>query len=309
MGSAFPRSLLPLLGTDLDAACLDCVPRYGLARRPGFRTRLAHRVPMESATRARDPRGITTGLGLTVVHVGALAIFLPHVFSWSAVAVLFVLYYLTGALGITLGYHRILTHRSLKVPKALEYIFTTLGALALQGGPIEWISTHRAHHAHTDREGDPHSVEHGLRWAHMQWLYKRNDARLSLAGGGVLDIALPVPYQHTGVEFVIENAGAPADVAANGGVAPGAIQRTRNTVAIEVAGDGARALTGGEFTEYPAHDDGFGFVDLPLAAHRFAIGIETLHHVIAVAQAASRLAFLDPAAQTAVGLGGKILEE
>jgi len=137
--------------------------------------------PVAPAGHAREPHGLTTGIGLTVVHVGALAIFLPHMFSWSALAVMFVLYYLTGALGITLGYHRILTHRSLKVPKALEYIFTTLGALALQGGPIEWISTHRAHHAHTDREGDPHSVEHGLRWAHMQWLYKRNDARLSLA--------------------------------------------------------------------------------------------------------------------------------
>ncbi len=51
------------------------------------------------------------------------------------------------------------------------------GTLALQGGPIEWIATHRVHHAKTDREGDPHNVHRGLRWAHIEWLYRSNDAR------------------------------------------------------------------------------------------------------------------------------------
>ncbi|GAC1543669.1 MAG: fatty acid desaturase [Candidatus Velthaea sp.] len=127
----------------------------------------------------RDPYALRTGIGLAAVHVGALAVLIPNTFSWSGVAVALVLYYLTGAFGITLGFHRLLTHRSLKVAKPVEYLCAILGTLALQGGPIEWIATHRAHHAHTDREGDPHDVNRGLRWAHMQWLYRHNDARLS----------------------------------------------------------------------------------------------------------------------------------
>ena len=53
--------------------------------------------------------------------------------------------------------------------------------LALQGGPIDWIATHRAHHAHTDKEGDPHDIHRGLLWSHFEWLYKPNDAMLSPA--------------------------------------------------------------------------------------------------------------------------------
>jgi stearoyl-CoA desaturase (delta-9 desaturase) len=136
---------------------------------------------MQVASHARDPYAVRTGIGLAAVHVGALAVFLPNMLSWSAIVVALVLYYLTGAFGITLGFHRLLTHRSLKLVKPLEYAVAILGTLALQGGPIEWIATHRAHHAHTDREGDPHDVNRGLRWAHMQWLYRYNDARLSKA--------------------------------------------------------------------------------------------------------------------------------
>jgi stearoyl-CoA desaturase (delta-9 desaturase) len=94
---------------------------------------------------------------------------------------LVVLYYATGALGICLGYHRLLTHRSLKVAKPVEWLTTILGVLALQGGPIEWIATHRAHHAHSDRDGDPHDIHKGLIWSHMEWIYRRNDAMLSPA--------------------------------------------------------------------------------------------------------------------------------
>lgn len=136
---------------------------------------------MQVVSPRRDPYATRTGIGLAAVHVGALAVFIPNTFSWSAVIVAVALYYVTGGLGITLGFHRLLTHRSLKLVKPLEYAVAILGTLALQGGPIEWIATHRAHHAHTDREGDPHDVNRGLRWAHMQWLYRYNDARLSKA--------------------------------------------------------------------------------------------------------------------------------
>jgi fatty-acid desaturase len=137
---------------------------------------------MKSSTaRPFDPRGLTTGIGLGVVHLGALCAFIPGTFSWSAVAVMVVLYYITGAWGITLGFHRTLTHRSLRVNRFLEPVIAVIGVLALQGGPIEWIATHRAHHANTDREGDPHDIHRGAWWSHVAWLYRHNDARLSKA--------------------------------------------------------------------------------------------------------------------------------
>ena len=129
--------------------------------------------------RPADPRGLATGIGLGVVHLGALCAFIPGTFSWSGVVVMLVLYYITGAWGITLGFHRTLTHRSLRVRRGLEPVLAILGTLALQGGPIEWVSTHRAHHAHTDREGDPHDIHRGAWWSHMAWLYRHNEARLS----------------------------------------------------------------------------------------------------------------------------------
>jgi stearoyl-CoA desaturase (delta-9 desaturase) len=89
------------------------------------------------------------------------------------------LYLLTG-FGITIGYHRLLTHRSLATYKPLEYAFAAAGALALQGSPMDWVADHRKHHAHTDQEGDPHSPHTGdgpltgLWHAHVGWLWKTN---------------------------------------------------------------------------------------------------------------------------------------
>jgi stearoyl-CoA desaturase (delta-9 desaturase) len=122
-----------------------------------------------------------TAVGLLVLHLGALAALVPLFFNWWAVAVGVGLYYLTGGIGVSLGFHRILTHRSLRCPRWLEYALAVCGTLAMQAGPIAWVSTHRAHHAHTDREGDPHDVHRGLTWAHLTWLYRENAARPELA--------------------------------------------------------------------------------------------------------------------------------
>jgi stearoyl-CoA desaturase (Delta-9 desaturase) len=89
--------------------------------------------------------------------------------------------YLLTAVGITVGYHRLLTHRSFQTSKPLEYTFAVLGSMAVQGPVISWVADHRKHHAHTDEEGDPHSphVGHdggvrgvlaGLWHAHSGWL-------------------------------------------------------------------------------------------------------------------------------------------
>lgn len=89
--------------------------------------------------------------------------------------------YLATAIGITVGFHRLLTHRSFQTSKPLEYAFAVLGSMAVQGPVISWVADHRKHHAHTDSEGDPHSphvgnrtgmrgVAAGLWHAHAGWL-------------------------------------------------------------------------------------------------------------------------------------------
>jgi len=104
-----------------------------------------------------------------------LALLAPWCFSWSALGIMIFFHWLLGSIGICLGYHRLLTHRSLHVPKWLEYAIATVGAIAMQGGPIFWVATHRLHHAHTeDRDKDPYSSQRGFWWSHMLWvLYPR----------------------------------------------------------------------------------------------------------------------------------------
>ncbi len=109
-------------------------------------------------------------LWIAGLHVGALAAFLPALFTWSAAAVCLSLYWLTAGLGICLTYHRLLTHRSFALrPRWLEYLFTAIGCCASEGGAIGWVADHRKHHAHADEEQDVHSPGHGLAWAHMLW--------------------------------------------------------------------------------------------------------------------------------------------
>ncbi len=89
-------------------------------------------------------------------------------FSWSGLGICLALYLATG-FGITMGYHRLLTHRSFQTPRFVEYILTALGTLANQGGPLQWVAVHRIHHQHSDAEGDPHSPRDGVWWAHLLW--------------------------------------------------------------------------------------------------------------------------------------------
>jgi stearoyl-CoA desaturase (delta-9 desaturase) len=105
---------------------------------------------------------------LTVLHVGALAA--PLTFSWPGLATLLVLGWMTGSLGICLGFHRLFTHRSFAVVRPLRWSIAILGSLAGQGSLIDWVADHRKHHALSDREGDPHSPRDGGWWSHMLWL-------------------------------------------------------------------------------------------------------------------------------------------
>jgi|HubBroStandDraft_2_1064218.scaffolds.fasta_scaffold34554_2 fatty-acid desaturase len=121
-----------------------------------------------------DDRTFKAGLNWTTTsfmllfHVGAIAAL--FFFSWKALAIAVVLYWVAGSLGIGMGYHRLLTHRGYKTPRWMEYFLTVCGTLALEGGPIAWVATHRMHHQNTDKEGDPHSPQDGGIWAHMGWI-------------------------------------------------------------------------------------------------------------------------------------------
>ena len=105
---------------------------------------------------------------MAVLHAGAIAAL--FFFSWKILAATIVIYWMTTGLGISMGYHRLHTHRSYKVPVGLEYFFAVCGALTLEGGPISWVATHRIHHQNSDLPGDPHSPNEGAWWAHAGWL-------------------------------------------------------------------------------------------------------------------------------------------
>lgn len=104
------------------------------------------------------------------VHL--LALLAVGCFSWPAVGITLMLHWLFGSIGICLGYHRLLSHRSFQVPQWLEYAIALIGALALQGGPIFWVAGHRLHHAYTEDETkDPYSARKGFWWSHMLWIF------------------------------------------------------------------------------------------------------------------------------------------
>ena len=109
-----------------------------------------------------------TAFFMVLFHAGAVAA-LFH-FTWTNFLVAVVLHWLAVGFGISLGYHRLHTHRGYKTSKAFEYFLALCGTLTLEGGPIFWVATHRVHHQHSDKDGDPHSPRDGGFWAHMGWI-------------------------------------------------------------------------------------------------------------------------------------------
>ncbi len=108
---------------------------------------------------------------MAFLHAGALLAFLPANFSWPAIGLALVLHWVTGGLGITLGWHRLVTHRSFQAPKWLEYFLVFCGTLSMQGGPIWWVGLHRHHHLHSDQNNDHHDSGKGFWWSHMGWMF------------------------------------------------------------------------------------------------------------------------------------------
>jgi sn-1 stearoyl-lipid 9-desaturase len=106
-------------------------------------------------------------VGIGAMHLGCLLA--PFTFTWSGLGLMLALWFICGTIGITLCYHRLLTHRSFQTPKIVEYLLTVIGTLNWQGGPVRWVGTHRLHHRDSDQAGDPHSPEHGFTWSHVLW--------------------------------------------------------------------------------------------------------------------------------------------
>jgi stearoyl-CoA desaturase (Delta-9 desaturase) len=128
-------------------------------------------------------------VNLTAVFLPPVAIAVSIPLLWgdlvdaTALLIAVTLYLVTG-FGITIGYHRLLTHRSFATYRLVERALTIAGALAVQGSPLDWVADHRKHHAHTDEEGDPHSPHvgygagvagalRGLWHAHVEWLWTK----------------------------------------------------------------------------------------------------------------------------------------
>ena len=108
------------------------------------------------------------------IHLMVLAA--PFTFSWSAVAVMAFLWWVSGSVGIGFTYHRMLTHRGFKAPKWLEYLGTVCGMLMSEGGAITWVAMHRIHHAQSDKAGqDLHTPKDGFWWSHVGWILCKLD--------------------------------------------------------------------------------------------------------------------------------------
>src|SRR3984885_11936827 len=105
---------------------------------------------------------------IAAFHLGAVAALFT--FHWSSVFLFLVMWLLGQNVGISISYHRQLTHRGFTTPKWLEYVMAICGTMSLQGSPAYWVAVHRMHHQYTDKPGDPHSPRDGKWWSHMGWI-------------------------------------------------------------------------------------------------------------------------------------------
>jgi stearoyl-CoA desaturase (Delta-9 desaturase) len=136
--------------------------------------------PVEHQTADRIITGLVTAVPFLLLAVAAWQVW-DQALHWRDLIILAVAYLITG-LGVTVGFHRLLTHRSFKTGRVLRGILAAIGSAAIEGPVISWVADHRKHHAFADRPGDPHSphVGHGGGWggalrglfhAHMGWLF------------------------------------------------------------------------------------------------------------------------------------------
>ncbi len=123
---------------------------------------------LQKQAATNDQINWVTAIFMILFHLGAIAAL--FFFTWKAFFLAIILWWMAGSLGIGMCYHRLLTHRGYKVPKWVEYCLTVCATLALEGGPIFWVATHRIHHRYSDQDGDPHSPRDGKWWSHAGWI-------------------------------------------------------------------------------------------------------------------------------------------
>jgi fatty-acid desaturase len=111
---------------------------------------------------------ILTSIVLIWFHIQAIAAF--WTFTWTNLFTAIALYWVAGGLGISMGYHRLHTHRGFKTFKPFEYFLAICGTLTLEGGPIFWVAIHRLHHQYSDQHEDPHTPRVSGFWAHLGWI-------------------------------------------------------------------------------------------------------------------------------------------
>ena len=151
-------------------------PSRGSALRPGA----GDVQPVDNETRDRIITGIVTGVPFLALGLVGWQLW-ENALHWHDLLVLAIVYVTTG-LGITVGFHRLLTHRAFQTKGWLRGVLAACGSAAIEGPVISWVADHRKHHAFADREGDPHSphVDHGAGWrgalrglahAHVGWLF------------------------------------------------------------------------------------------------------------------------------------------
>jgi stearoyl-CoA desaturase (delta-9 desaturase) len=104
---------------------------------------------------------------ISLAHAGL--VLAPFYFTWKALALCAVLIWLTGSIGVCMGYHRCLTHGSFSTYRPIRWLLALFGQLSGEGSALMWVANHRQHHLFSDKEGDPHSPRDGAWWSHLFW--------------------------------------------------------------------------------------------------------------------------------------------
>jgi stearoyl-CoA desaturase (delta-9 desaturase) len=141
-------------------------------------------VPVQHETAERVATGVVTAVPVAAMGWAAWTAW-GGTLHWQDLLVLAITYLLCGV-GITVGYHRLFTHRSFKTTRPMRVVLAVLGSMAIEGPLIDWVATHRKHHRFSDAEGDPHSPHfgrsagwlgamRGLGHAHLGWVFRGRD--------------------------------------------------------------------------------------------------------------------------------------
>ncbi len=147
------------------------------------KTPIPETVPYSSPGVHRTAVAIFTGVPMLALVTAIPIAWIWGFLDWQTVVV-GIVFYLFSGLGIAMGFHRYFTHGSYKANRAFKILLGIAGTMAIEGPILNWVSDHRKHHKYSDKDGDPHSpwrfgtdlkaLTKGLIWAHMGWLFERN---------------------------------------------------------------------------------------------------------------------------------------